>query len=383
MEHYSQQFEQEPLTYRYLENLREAYKTTTGIGEWYVSGLGDLFDEQNIRNNGLRQAYQQAQWGRAVLVYWQAHDFMFLHNGNATENRLGHTVLRYHAAYIPLSIARAQAHRAIYLDCPLVQPDVGILESDNSFYNVCGVRGGGGEFGSLLFRQGHNYGNLFERLLMDGRQSLDGYKVVILPNAACLPDAFVTKLLAWVKAGGVLITTGATGVMNEYGVKGGTFPDAVLGAGQWTYAKGLLAVRDGAPGLRVAAQDSSNQPALIEKASDKGKVYMRLNPVKEDVLYGIIASHAPRQFYGKQNRFHLAMRDGKAREGTEKGALYLTALNPDCFERFEDEIVLAGEYREVADIGSNFPIIPEIKNGQTSFKISLAPAEPVVIRIRP
>ena len=169
---------------------------------------GDIFDEENIRDNGLRQAYQQVQWGRSVLAYWQAHSFMFLHNGNATENRLGHTLLRYHAAYIPLSIARAKAHRAVYLECPLVQYDVGILESESSFYNVEDTRGGVAEFSKLLCRKGHDYGHVFERFIMDGRQNLGNYKVIVLPNAGCLPDGFVEKVLDWVRGGGILITTG-------------------------------------------------------------------------------------------------------------------------------------------------------------------------------
>jgi len=388
MEHYNQQFEREPITYRYLENLREVFKSTTGIGEWYVSGMGDIFDEENIRNNGLRQAYQQVQWGRSVLVYWQRHDFMFLHNGNTTENRLGHTVLRYHSAYIPVSIARAEAHRAIYLECPLVQPDIGRLESESSFYNVYGGRGNSSAIASLLFNKGHNYGNLFERLVMDGRQKLDNYKVLILPSAACLPDVFVSKLLEWVKGGGVLLATGPVGVMNEYGVQSGKLLDDVLGAGQWNYEKKKLSVKEG-PGLRVLARDSSKQPALLEKSYGAGKVYMRLRAGQEEAVYKIISRHAPRKFYGKDNRFHLAMRQGQKRvwhqflSGKGEGdCLYLSLLNPDVYRTLEDEIVLEGEYKEVADISCNFPIVPSIKNGYTRFKVKLGPAEGIMIRIK-
>jgi len=375
MEHYSQQFEPEPLTHRYLENLREAYGTSTGIGEWYVSGPGDIFDEAAIRNNGLRQFYQNIQWGRSTLVFWLGHDFSFLHNGNWTENRLGHTVLRYHSAYIPLGIARAQAHRAIYLETPLVKPEVGILESESSFYNVWNVRGGGSEFSSLLFRKGHDYGNLFERLLVEGRQSLDGYKVVILPEAVCLPDGFAEKLSGWVKEGGVLITTGPAGLNNEYGVKSGKFLDEVIGPGQWNYENGILKVTESAPGINVKAYDTSNRPALLEKSYGKGKVYLRTSVVPENLMYELISGYAPRKFYGKDNRFQLAMRQGK------DGIRYLSLLNPDCYETLEDEIVLEGEYKKVADISNNFPLLPEIQKGKTSFKVRLTPAEGVMIRI--
>jgi len=383
MEHYQLRFASDPSVYRYFENLRQVYQASTGIGEWYVAGPGDLFDEQASRNDGLRQAYQQVQWGRSALVYWLGHNFCFLHGGNWTENRLGHTVLRYYSAYIPLGIARAKAHRAIYLECPLVQPDVGILESESSFYNVCNVRGGLSEFSSLLFSKCHDYGFLFERLIMEGRQALTPYKVVILPNALCLPDPFVSRLLAWVETGGVLVTTGAVGTMNEYGVASGTILDRVIGRGQWTCEREALRVTAGAAGINVLAVDTRQRPALIEKAHGKGKVYLRLSPAKEELLYEIIASHAPRTFYVENRRLHLAMREERtARAGLDSRTLYLSILNPDCYQTLEDEIVLRGEYRDIADITCNFPIRPRIRNGATRFSIRLAPAEGIMVRIR-
>ena len=382
MEHYSQQFESKPILYRYLENLRQVFQSSTGIGEWYVSGLGDIFDEENIRNNGLRQTYQQVQWGRSVLVYWQGHDFMFLHNGNATENRLGHTVLRYHAAYIPVGITRAAMHRAIYLECPLVQPDVGIIDSESSFYNVWPVRGGWREFADLLHRHSHDFGFLFERFIMDGRQPLDPYRVLVLPRAGSLPNGFVGKLLEWVKAGGMLVTTGPVGVTDELGVPSGRFLNEVIGQGQWTYANGKLRVKVKPNGAQVVAVDSYKQPALLQRQHGKGKVLIRVNPTNENTMYEQIRRRAPRRFYQKGNRFHLAMRDGAAAPPPEKGCLYLSVLNPSCHERLEDEIVLAGQYGQIVDISNNFPIVPKVKDGKTAFKLSLMPAEGIVVRIR-
>jgi len=341
-----------------------------------VSGAGDIFDEQGIRNNGLRQFCQNVQWGRSLLVFWLQHDTCFLFNGNWTEGRLGHTVLRYHAAYIPVGIARAKAHREIYLEKPLAPADVGILESGTSFYNVQGTRGGLSEFSGLLYRQSHNFGYLFEWLVMEGKQSLDGYKVIILPNAACLPDAFTDKLLAWVKGGGVLVGAGATGVMNEYAVVTGRLPDAALGKGRWSYEKGRLDIKDGTEGILVLARNSSNRPALVEKGFGKGKICLRVDTVGEEAVYGVISRYAPRQFYGKQNNLHMAMRQGKG-EATK----YLSLLNPDCNETREEEIVLAGEYKRITDISDNFPIVPRISGGETSFKIRLSPAETAMIRI--
>jgi hypothetical protein len=127
----------------------------------------------------------------------------------------------------------------------------------------------------------------------------------------------------------------------------------------------------------VLAQDSSKQPALIEKDFFGGKVCMRLNPVTEEAIYGIISANAPRFFYGEGNKFHMAMRQGQ--EGKD---LYLSFLNPDVYQTLEDEIAVKGEYKDVTDISCNFPMVATIKDGYTRFKVKLSPAEGIMVRIR-
>jgi hypothetical protein len=47
--------------------------------------------------------------------------------------------------------------------------------------------------------------------------SLSGYKTLILPGTAALSAASIDVIKAWVEQGGTLITTGPTGVMDEWG----------------------------------------------------------------------------------------------------------------------------------------------------------------------
>ncbi len=48
-------------------------------------------------------------------------------------------------------------------------------------------------------------------------KSLQRYRTLVLPNAACLGDGAVAAIKKWVQAGGQLITTGATGTFDEWG----------------------------------------------------------------------------------------------------------------------------------------------------------------------
>jgi len=52
----------------------------------------------------------------------------------------------------------------------------------------------------------------------DGGKVLSRYDAIVMPNVNCLSDAEAKALDAWVKAGGVLLATGETGLYDEKGV---------------------------------------------------------------------------------------------------------------------------------------------------------------------
>jgi hypothetical protein len=52
----------------------------------------------------------------------------------------------------------------------------------------------------------------------DGAKVLGRYEAIVMPNVACLSDAEAKVLDAWVKAGGVLLATGETGLYDEKGM---------------------------------------------------------------------------------------------------------------------------------------------------------------------
>ncbi len=57
---------------------------------------------------------------------------------------------------------------------------------------------------------------LFDNQQLDAR-SLGQYRVLVLPNAACLSDEAFAAIEAWVRGGGRLIATGETGAYDEWG----------------------------------------------------------------------------------------------------------------------------------------------------------------------
>jgi len=365
-----------PFLFRYLDSLNKVFNKSTGTGEWYISGPGTIFDEQASRNDGLRQGFQLASWGRSVLEYWLGSCICFMGGGNWSEPLLGHTVLRYYAGYIPLSVARARANEKIFLECPTVESDVGLFESQASCYNSYSKAFGNRS--RMLEGKGHNYSFLFEDLVIDGRQSLDNYKVILL-SAKSMPDSMVKKLIAWVQNGGILIASEPPAVWNEFGVKDGRLMDMAFGQGKWNFDanKGTFTVEagDSPEGPKMRWKNKSGSSFLVEEKLGNGSVFVINKSIPEDVLYDIISEHAPRRFYVQDLKFQLIMRDGK-------NCRYLSLLNADPYKSAEDEIVVKGNYKAVSDINSNFPIHTTTQAGYTRFKIQLAPCEGTVIQLK-
>jgi hypothetical protein len=62
-----------------------------------------------------------------------------------------------------------------------------------------------------------------EEVIVNGKEDLTGFKVMILPHATYFPDGLAEKLLKWTKDGGTLIAFGVPGAYDPYG-----FDDPVL-----------------------------------------------------------------------------------------------------------------------------------------------------------
>ena len=363
---------------RAMDALRKATGRATGNLEWGAYPFVDIFDERDLKNGTLRLAHRMLHWGDTMLEYWGGTGAGWADACNWTDPRLGHTLLRYSSTYIPLSIARAQAHAPVWFGCPTVDPDVVILESQASFYNSWPthlVRHTMRWLALQLEAKGHNYGFLYEKLLLDGRQRLDGVKVVLLPHGVTLPPAMTDMLMKWVRAGGVLIALGPPGLYDPYGAADGRLLAAAFGRCRWTRGpKGgyWRATFDRAPKYRIP---DDGRYFMVEAALGKGRVYVA--NWSASALYEaackLVPTHAPRRFFARHNRVELVMRRGS-------DCRYLSILNATPNE-VHDEIVLRESRATVVDTGTGVPVPVTAVEGQARFPIRLAPVEGMVVRI--
>jgi len=366
------------LNSREMDSLRKACGGCTGNLEWGAYPFVDIFDEQDTKLGALRLAYRMITWGDTVLEYWYGTSAGWADSCNWSDPRLGHTLLRYSSAFIPISIARAHANADVFFESPTIEPEVAILESQTSFYNAWPphvLRAAMWRLSGLLERKGHNYGFLFEKLLLDGRQKLDGAKVVLLPHAVTLPTAMREKLMNWVRGGGILIAAGPPGLFGPCGEPAGELLEAAFGDCQWTRGPkgGHWQATFAKPPEYVHPDDG--RWFLVRGRLGKGTVYVgnALPSALTGPVYKLIQAHAPRRFYAKGNKAELIMRQGQ-------GCRYLSIFNATASE-VEEDIVLRETDVTLHDKSTGMPISAAPVEGGLVFKVRLAPVEGMIVRV--
>ena len=363
---------------RMLDSLRKACGKCTGNLEWGAYPFSDIFDERDVKLGALRHANRMISWGDTVIEYWYGTSGGWAETANWTDPRLGHTLFRYSSAYIPLSMARANANADVFFECPTVEPDVAILESQTSFYNAHPpyiVRSAMRSLAELLEAKGHNYGFLFEALLLDGRQSLTGRKVILLPHGVTLPDAMAEQLEAWVRDGGVLIALGPPGLYSPHGAPRGKLLSAAFGNSKWTRDPKRSYWRVEFGREPKYPYPSDGRFFLAEARLGRGVLYVAnaCPTVLLDTIYGIVRTCAPRTFFARGHKFELILRQGP-------DCQFLSICNATPKEQ-EDEIVLRRSRATIMDRDTGFAIATNVQPNEASFRLRLGPAECMVARI--
>ncbi|MEI6423412.1 MAG: beta-galactosidase, partial [Lentisphaerota bacterium] len=229
---------------RWLNYLSQASGNPWGAHEWGASeGSNTLYDLEWLRKHATREVSHQIMWRNTAPNKFE-FDRGFPSNWQyglpLVDYRLNNIVLSYFSTFWPVMKDRTLRFGTTALTAPLAQPDIALLEITSSWLNeapVSAVRSLMQTVSIELEKKNMNYGFLYERYLLDGRQKTDGIQTIIVPNGICAPMAIDNLLEKFVKEGGAVIAFAPPGVFNEFGQpKNGfmtkVFPDAI-----WTQSK--------------------------------------------------------------------------------------------------------------------------------------------------
>jgi hypothetical protein len=336
--------------------------------------------EEVIRAAGRRNLWRMIAWGRSAITLYGPND---TYGGGSYDNFMvfesGYQLLRPCGGVIETTRRRLRSMEDIWMRAPVVEPLIAMLKPSTAM--VCGpvwqtVESAMEHIHPNLYSRNYHYAFVPEEYLLDGKDNLARYRVLILPWATQLAPGLSEKILAWVKRGGILILCGVAGGYTAYGEKDGVLMKEIFGVSDYPVrydesarnpVEELTWVLDGDDSIRLASygkgralfvprkQDFANGPALPH-------------------FYRLLDEAAPRRAWAEGAPLEMALRErGKQ--------LYVVLINPESRQPATATVHLAGTFRDAVDRGIDrgFPVSLRTSGKGQAFDIVLAPGEGTVI----
>jgi hypothetical protein len=365
---------------------------------WTFPRTGPFDDASESDFSATCQAsvWRNLVWGKKVLVFFDFYyDWPAYHNA-FLDRDMGYSILRPSACVVPVTKRRALRFNEILMKTEVATPPIIVLEPtasvlnspplhpNQSFSYHSGVAGK--QVHELLFPGNYPFLYVPEQALLDG-YSLTPHQVIILPEAPYLPSGITDRLLAWVKAGGTLISVGVPGVWTPYGRKDLRLVTEAFGPtevtdeqpGQWKWA---WQIKGTSPSAVRQVNDAAGKLAAALVTLGRGHVLVSTGPFNTPELQGLFydvlnLGIAKRPAACQRDFFELVLRtDGR-------GHRYLFALNPHTRDIREDQVTVSGRFAHCVDlgIGSGVPVPGRVADDQTQFQLRLHPGEGTVISL--
>ncbi len=375
-------------------SIQRSLSRPTGILEYIWNGPENWTNpsEPVARAAAQRNLWRLVAWGRKVISFYGANDTYgslgAFNNMLVTESE--HHLLRRSAGVIGPIKRKLRSMEDIWLGAPVVEPKIAILHSSTS--RICAWPH---DIVSIVSQNlhdvlhGHNYHYAFvpEEYVVSGRERLDRFRVLILPNVTHFPPGLTERIEPWVKSGGTLIISGIAGGFTPYGQRDGTLMKLVFGdlayrpwwvGGGFGRFKWMIKGRN----LRPEVRDLGGSAAEILLADyGRGKVLMAvklddLRPGGEGVpaMYKLLDEMAPRLAWVEGAKLELSARQSQ-------GRLHIVLINPNSTRPAVARIRLAKNYQLAIDRGieGGFAVPLGQQGSGQAFDLQLAAGEGTMI----
>ncbi len=383
---------------------------------------------QRVYDAGRRDTWHEYSWDRRMLLFYWTQKTVQLPKGFRPSTA---PLVRSWSGLFPVTKRRTMRLNDIFMHVPIVAPTIGVVHPGVSIingypYNSC-MKTTRDIFDRLLSRQYH-FGVVPEKFIVNGRDTLDNYDVIILPSAQYFEDGFGELLLAWVERGGTLITAGPFGLYSKYGhaIEAGAaeiFPDIRFSyptpqgrevSWQWearkngeliedTYlaadhGRGRILVAIDGRGFQRAGQVAAEPHVGIEIGAEiTGESAEETTATRKNdrVRPGTVES--PEDFTPPVRAFYDALEAGTRRKAwvtegniemvlrrsSPDDPLFMSLLNWNFGAPQTTEVTVEGEYRDVVDLSieGGFPVPVTVVDGRTTFRITFGAGEGLMLRL--
>ena len=396
---------------------------------WPTFKLAKGAQPQDVYHAGRRDTWHEFSWDRRMLLFYWAQKIVELPEGFRAETS---PLARSWSNFFAVVKNRTSRINDILFNVPIVEPRIGVLHPGVSIINAYPPNACSkitrDIFDRLLAKQYHA-GIVPEKFIVNGRDKLDHYEVIILPYMQYFEDGFGEKLLEWVNRGGTLISAGPFGLYSkygfdiEYGAAAGFSdvkfsyppPEEFVLSWQWEgerngkkITKSYLTASHGQghilmtlDGRGFGRRDTTSAEAHVGieiGAEIKGTSADNQEQKKQDDRTRPLKLESKDQLAPAVVAFYELLQDATRRKASvtqgnvemvlrqKNSSLpwYVSLLNWDYTAGLETEVVVRGEYNNVTDLSieGGFPIPVTIKNGMTHFNILFGPGEGLMLEMK-
>ena len=376
-------------------SIQRLLNRTTGILEYIWNGPENWSNpsEDVTRAAAQRNLWQMVGFGRSFIGLFGPQD---TYGGSSYNNMLvyesGYHLLRSSAGVLGAMKRRLRSMEDVWFGAPVIEPKIAMLKPSTS--QICAwpweiVTTVSQNLHSVLHGSNYHYAFVPEEYVLDGRDSLDRYTVLVLPYATHFPPGLTERILPWVEGGGTLVISGIAGGFTQYGQRDGALMKALFG--DFSYATWFI---DGVGGdhkwqlgiekLRPRVRDlGSNVAEILLAEYGKGKALLvarhdDLRPGGEAVsmMRELLDAAARRIAWFEGGEVSMVLRQGKTR-------VHLVLVNPSSSKAVTGEVQLRVPCRSAVDRGieGGFPIPLQQHIGTRSFPLTLGPGVGTVVEL--
>ena len=389
---------------RYVYSLKRALGKTTACTEYIFNGWENRAVPTERETIAIIQRNNFRMWGmgRQILdlygvrdTYWSGgQKYIWAHNNLADfRTRPPFLAARLCAGSVAVSKRKGDRINSVLRAAPIVEPKVAVLQPDVSIISerpISGTVYAFWSFGPMLRDGAYHYCFLSERRVMEGKDDLADYEVLLLPYATHFPPGFADELLQWVKNGGTLIAAGPFGLFDPYGRPDGKAMKTIFGAA-------LTAEQQGRTDRWLFNLSGRKAVPILEAAYGKGRVLAS----GDGRAFGRIpafSAYLPTSAAQAQNngRFVSVLMRGTVRDAVSvdgqldlilredaEGNRYLMAINPHGHHGVGRTVVLRGAYKYVMDLTmpGGFPAPVEHVDSCTLVRVNLRAGQALMLAL--
>ena len=361
----------------YTYSIHRTLGRTTGQFEnvWNAPENESYPPEHVLAAAGRRNIWRLVAWGRRIITLYGAEDtYGGTSNNNMFVLESDYHIVRNSAGVVPVVKRKLRSMEDIWFGAPIVEPRILLLRPTSS--QLCAypwerTEAASRIFHDLLYPEQHHYAFLPEEYLVEGRDDLKNYDVLLLPFATNLPDALTDPILKWIDAGGTLVMLGPAGLFTSYGRADGRLMRELFGSITFERSGDLswtLVDRSAA----VQALYGQGHALLVGDAAD-----LAPGAPASKTLLEMVDRSVPRQAWTTGSSVEMIVRQ-------DQRARHVTLINPSAKQTAQVTVHLRAKANQAIDRGIERGFaLPVRDEGETSaFDVTLMPGEGTVISLK-